>query len=157
LDSPDPVVSGEEIIYTLLVVNSGSVAATDVRVDDELPIGATFISASPGCSEGARVSCDIGTLAPGDTATFTITLSAPSVTSQTSIKNCAVAYADNDQNTDNNDHCQWTSVSPSPTQESPTPEPTPEPTTPVSPTPERRPRSRPRRNRPPPVGPPPRT
>jgi uncharacterized repeat protein (TIGR01451 family) len=135
LDSPDPVVSGEEIIYTLLVVNSGSVAATDVRVDDELPTGAAFISASPGCSEGARVSCDIGTLAPGDTATFTITLAAPSVTSQTSIKNCAVAYADNDQNTDNNDHCQWTSVSPSPTQESPTPEATPEPTTPEPTTP----------------------
>jgi len=137
LDSPDPVVSGEKIIYTLLVVNSGSVAATDVRVDDELPTGAAFVSASPGCSEGTRVSCDIGTLAPGDTATFTIIVAAPSVASQTSIKNCAVAHADNDENTDNNDHCQWTSVGPSPTQETATPEATPEPTgspTPASPT-----------------------
>jgi uncharacterized repeat protein (TIGR01451 family) len=138
LDSPDPVVSGEEITYTLLVVNSGSVAATDVRVDDDLPSGAVFVSASPGCSEGATVSCDIGTLAPGDTARFNITVTAPSVTSQTSIKNCATAYADNDQNSDNDDHCQWTSVSPS-TEATPTPEPTLEPTespTPTSPAPE---------------------
>jgi len=135
LDSPDPVVSGENIVYTLLVANSGSVTATDVRVDDQLPTGATFVSASPGCSEGTKVSCDVGTLAPGDTATFNITVAAPSVTTQTSIKNCAVAYADNDENTDNNDHCQWTSVSPSPTQASPTPEPTAEPPTPGTPTP----------------------
>lgn len=136
VDSPDPVVSGEELVYTLLVVNSGSIAATDVRVDDELPADATFVSASPGCSEGLRVSCAIGTLAPGATATFSITAKAPVVSSQTSIKNCAVAHADNDQNTDNNDHCQWTSVSPSATQETPTPEPTPEPTVTETPTPE---------------------
>jgi uncharacterized repeat protein (TIGR01451 family) len=136
LDSPDPVVSGEEIIYTLLVANSGSVAATDVRVDDRLPEGVTLVSASPGCSEGAEVSCDIGTLAPGDTATFTIRVTAPSVTSKTSIKNCAVAHADNDQNTNNNDHCQWTSVNPAGTPEPLTPGPTPGSPTPESPTPE---------------------
>ena len=134
LDAPDPVVAGDKIVYTLLVVNGGSAAATGVRVDDELPGGETFVSASAGCSGGARVSCDIGTLAPGATATFTITATAPSVISQTSIKNCAVAHADNDQNADNNDHCQWTSVSPAATQEPPSPQPTPQPT-PVSPTP----------------------
>ena len=150
LDSPDPAVSGEEITYTLLVVNSGSAAATDARVDDQLPAGTTFVSSSPDCTEGAKVSCDIGTLAPGDTATFRITVKAPSVTLQTSIKNCAVAYAHNDRNTDNNDHCQWTSINPSSTEETPTPEatpgsptpeatpasPTPAPTTPASPSPE---------------------
>jgi len=137
LDSPDPVVSGDKIVYTLLVANLGSAAATGARVDDELPTGATFLSASPGCSQGTKVSCDIGTLAPGDTATFTITATAPSVTLQTSIKNCAVAHADNDKNTDNNDHCQWTSVSPAPTQESPTPQATPGSPTPgpLTPTP----------------------
>jgi uncharacterized repeat protein (TIGR01451 family) len=120
LDSPDPVVSGEEITYTLLVVNSGSVTATDVRVDDDLPSGSVFVSASPGCSEGATVSCGIGKLGPGDTHRLTITVAAPAVTSQTSIKNCAVAYADNDQNTDNNDHCQSTSVGPAPAEATPT-------------------------------------
>lgn len=135
LDSPDPAVGGENITYTLLVANSGSDMATDVRVEDQLPTGAAFVSASPGCSEGAKVSCYVGMLAAGDTATFNITVAAPSVTSLTSIKNCAIAYADNDENTDNNDHCQWTSVGPSATQASPTPEPTPESPTPESPTP----------------------
>ena len=125
LDSPDPVASGDNIVYTLLVANSGSAAATGVGLDDQLPTGTTFVSASPGCSQGAKVSCDIGTLAPGGTATFTITATAPSVTSQTSIKNCALVHADNDQNADNNDHCQWTSVRPAPTLGSPTPMPTP--------------------------------
>ena len=135
LDSPDPVVSGDKIIYTLLVANSGSAPATGTRVDDQLPTGVTFVSASAGCSQGPKVSCDIGTLAAGDTATFTITATAPSVASQTSIKNCAVAYADNDENINNNDHCQWTSVSPPPTQGSPTPEPTSVSPTPQTPTP----------------------
>jgi uncharacterized repeat protein (TIGR01451 family) len=115
LDSPDPVGSGGNITYTLVVTNTGSAPATDARVDDDLPPEATFLSASPGCTKGATLSCNIGTLAPGETAKFTITVTAPTVTSQISVKNCAFAYASNEENIGNNRYCQRTDVNPPPT------------------------------------------
>ena len=40
-DSPDPVMAGETLIYTLMIVNTGPVAATGVIVTDTLPSGVT--------------------------------------------------------------------------------------------------------------------
>jgi uncharacterized repeat protein (TIGR01451 family) len=138
LDSPDPVGSGGNITYTLVVTNTGSAPATDARVDDDLPPEATFLSASPGCAQGVKVSCDIGTLASGETVTFTITVTAPAVTSQTSVKNCVFAYASNEKNIGNNRYCQRTDVNPPPTPQPATL--TPQPATPTpgpaTPTPE---------------------
>jgi uncharacterized repeat protein (TIGR01451 family) len=129
LDSPDPVASGDNITYSLVVANVGSASAADARVDDELPPDVTFVSASPGCIRDVGVRCNIGTLGPGETVSFTITVTAPTATSETSVRNCAVAHASNEANTANNDQCQWTGVNPAPTQpptqEPPTQEPPP--------------------------------
>lgn len=77
LDSPDPVRVGESITYTLTASNQGPDEATGVTVVDTLPDGVTFVSASAGCTALAgEVTCDVGTLAMGADAQFTIVVTA---------------------------------------------------------------------------------
>ena len=65
-DSPDPVLAGQPLTYTLTVANTGPSAATDVSMSDPLPAGVTFESADSGCSEAAgMVTCAVGTVANG--------------------------------------------------------------------------------------------
>ena len=65
--SPDPVVAGEELTYTLTVDNAGPGTAAGVEVSDTLPAGVTFVSASDGGSETAGVvHWDLGTVAAAD-------------------------------------------------------------------------------------------
>jgi uncharacterized repeat protein (TIGR01451 family) len=75
-DSPDPVFAGQQLTYTLSVSNDGPADATGVTVTDQLPDGVTFNSASSSqgsCSQsGGMVTCDLGTLADGASATVTI-------------------------------------------------------------------------------------
>lgn len=81
-DTPDPVLIGAPLTYTIQVANLGPQAATGVTVTDELPRQTTFVSAtaSSGSCErkGRRVSCDVGNLAADATkanaATVTIQL-----------------------------------------------------------------------------------
>lgn len=74
-DSPDPYLGGV-LSYTVQVTNNGPVVATGVVATDTLPGGVTFLSASNdhgSCVEAAGVvTCTIGTLAVGETATITI-------------------------------------------------------------------------------------
>ena len=65
--SPDPVVAGEELTYTLTVDNAGPAPSADVEVSDTLPPSVTFVSASDGGSETAGVvHWDLGTVAAAD-------------------------------------------------------------------------------------------
>ena len=62
-DSPDPVIVGNNLTYTITATNNSPSIATGVTVTDTLPTGVTFISASPGCSlSGNTVTCNIGNL-----------------------------------------------------------------------------------------------
>jgi uncharacterized repeat protein (TIGR01451 family) len=68
-DRPDPVHQGDPLTYSLTVTNravpttSGVTDATGVTINDVLPTGATFVSASPGCSYSAgTVTCSVGDL-----------------------------------------------------------------------------------------------
>ena len=64
-DSPDPVVAGETLGYTITVTNDGPSDSTGGTVTDVLPPGVTFDS-SADCSEaGGTVTCAIGALAVG--------------------------------------------------------------------------------------------
>jgi uncharacterized repeat protein (TIGR01451 family) len=77
-DSPDPVHIGQPLTYKVRVRNQGISAASGVTVNDQLPRSAGFGSASASqgsCSlkpEKRVVSCSLGSLASGATATVTI-------------------------------------------------------------------------------------
>lgn len=62
------------IKYTLLYQNSGTAAATNVVVRDPLAAGLTYLSAfsTAGCVNTPPVTCNIGTLAPGQSGAITL-------------------------------------------------------------------------------------
>ncbi len=79
-DTSDPVLVGQNIIYTLTVINNGPLAAPNVILTDALPTGVGFRSATASsgeCSEETRVvECRLGELAAGASATVTIVVRA---------------------------------------------------------------------------------
>jgi len=63
------------VTYTVTARNNGPTTATGVVVTDAVPANSTFVSASPGCALAAGVvTCTAGTLAPGASQPFSITL-----------------------------------------------------------------------------------
>jgi uncharacterized repeat protein (TIGR01451 family) len=77
-DLPDPVAAGGTLTYTLTVANAGPSDATAVGVTDTLPADVTYSGATPSqgsCSQLAGlVTCSLGTLAAGGSATIDITV-----------------------------------------------------------------------------------
>ncbi len=72
--SPDPVVAGEQITYTIVAENGGPSIAANAVLTDPLPTGTEFVSA-PGCTEaGGLVTCALGDLAVDVPVTVTITV-----------------------------------------------------------------------------------
>lgn len=94
-DSPDPVVAGNPLTYTIEVLNSGPSTATDVAITDTLPDGTSFVEAVDGngaevCAlvQPGSVVCELGDLAPGDSVTVYLTvLVDPSLPSGTVLVN----------------------------------------------------------------------
>ena len=72
---PAQVTEGDNIVYSLVATNLGPTTATGVQVTDPVPAGTTFVSASAGCSLALGiVTCTAGTLAPGASQAFSITV-----------------------------------------------------------------------------------
>ena len=98
--TPDPVLAGELLTYTLSVQNSGPSSAGGAAVFDVLPAGVTYESAAPSqgsCSEtGGTVGCTLGTLADGDSATVEIRVRAPVPGTVTNRANVLSLVADPD-------------------------------------------------------------
>jgi uncharacterized repeat protein (TIGR01451 family) len=110
-DSPDPVTRGSNLTYTIQVQNNAA-AATGVVVTDTLPSRVDFVSATSTqgtCSQaGGVVTCNIGDMAAGTTATVTIVVR-PKQTG--TISNTAVVTSTPpDTNTANNSDTESTTV-----------------------------------------------
>jgi len=76
--SASTVVSGNTVSFSLSVINNGPNTATSVTVSDPLPAGLSFNSASASqgtCTRsGSTVTCTLGTLSSGASATAQITV-----------------------------------------------------------------------------------
>jgi uncharacterized repeat protein (TIGR01451 family) len=75
VSGPGTATAGVAFSYSISVANYGPGAATSVTVTDVLPTGVTFASAgsTPSCTDnGGTVSCLIGTLGSGGSASVTI-------------------------------------------------------------------------------------
>ncbi|HET8773146.1 MAG TPA: hypothetical protein VFP80_05125 [Thermoanaerobaculia bacterium] len=75
---PTAAVVGSNVEYTIVVTNNGPGAAADVVVTDTLPAGTTLVSASAGCTGTTTVTCTVGTLAAGASATIELIVTMPS-------------------------------------------------------------------------------
>jgi uncharacterized repeat protein (TIGR01451 family) len=78
--APNPVKQGQTVTYTLVVTNNGPTDASGVSVTDTLPSQVSYVSATPtqgSCSQAAGiVTCALGSIANGGTATITIVVTA---------------------------------------------------------------------------------
>lgn len=115
-DRPDPVTAGSNITYTVTVRNNGPDRATGVRVTDTVPAGATFVSANASqgnCTGRTTVTCNLGALESGDTATITIVLRARGAGTITNTARVEANQAD--AAAANNVAAETTTVNPRPT------------------------------------------
>ncbi|MCB0216578.1 MAG: DUF11 domain-containing protein, partial [Chloroflexi bacterium] len=76
---PNTVWAGNEIVYGVVVSNSGPDSATDVVVTVDLPLGVRYLADTGGCvrtglnpAGGDRLRCELGTLARFDVIEFEV-------------------------------------------------------------------------------------
>ena len=104
--TPDPVVAGETLAWTIDLANAGPSNAANVTLSDVLPVGASFLSltapagwscTTPAVGAGGTISCSIASLAPGS-GSFTLVGSLdPALAAGTIVSNTAtVASATTD-------------------------------------------------------------
>jgi uncharacterized repeat protein (TIGR01451 family) len=127
-DSPDPVAAGSSLTYTIHVGNNGPSTATGVSLTDTLPQGVSLgsVTTSQGnCVVSTSITCTVGSLASGTTATITIVVT-PNVV--TTISNQAHAQANEaDPDPANNTATEQTTVLPASATVTPVPTATPMP------------------------------
>ena len=107
-DNVDPVVEGDAVEYRFRVDNAGPSAATGVTVATTVPADATVAPAS-GCSQaGSVVTCAVGDVASGASATGVLTVhhGSPGAKTVTSVVDSAVE----DSNAANDSATQTTTV-----------------------------------------------
>ena len=73
-DDPDPVVAGNQIVYTISYGNAGTDAATAVVITEAYDANVTFVSAIPAPDATFDNQWTIGNLAAGGSGTITVTV-----------------------------------------------------------------------------------
>jgi len=108
----DPVTIGDEIVYTITVTNGGPDGAGSVQVTDAVPTGTSFVSATSSqgsCAQsGGTVTCTLGSLTSGGTATIRLTVTADQAGQVTNTANVSSDVDDPDNG--NNSATETTSV-----------------------------------------------
>jgi uncharacterized repeat protein (TIGR01451 family) len=79
--SPSPVVEGGTLTYKIIVTNNGPGQASNVVVTQQLPAGATFVSASPGQGTfsppaNGVLNVSLGSVAPGSAVATIVVVTA---------------------------------------------------------------------------------
>ncbi len=112
-DNPDPVNVANGLSYTLTATNTGPDDATGVTVTDTLPAGVVYQSASATqglCSEvSGVVTCTLGDMVAGSSATINIAVTAPFVTG-TITNNATISGNETDPIGGNNASAESTTV-----------------------------------------------
>jgi uncharacterized repeat protein (TIGR01451 family) len=117
-DSPDPVTTGNDLIYTVTVTNNGPDPATSVIVTDNLPAETTFVSCSStgggvcgGSGNNRTVTFELLPSGASETITFVANVNC-SVADGTVISNTAtVSSSTPDPNPNNNSSTATTTAS----------------------------------------------
>lgn len=101
--SPDPVTYGSNLTYTLSITNDGELPAHNVRINDTLLSGTGVISlssSSGACSGNRFITCDLGTIDPGASATATFVVVPPALV--TMVNTATVSSTDSEATLSNN-------------------------------------------------------
>jgi len=112
-DSPDPVVQGNNLTYTITVSNLGVNDATSVVVTDNLPSASAtdFVSATTSAGTcqhtGNSVTCDLGQVSAGTNVVVTIVVKAKK---SGTLSNTATVASPDDTNAANNSATAATTV-----------------------------------------------
>jgi uncharacterized repeat protein (TIGR01451 family) len=94
-DPPAAASVGQPVTFSLAIANNGPAGATNVVLTDTLPTGATFVSASPGCTHNAgTVTCAIGALASGASVQVQVVIQPTAAGGATNFASVAAAEAD---------------------------------------------------------------
>jgi uncharacterized repeat protein (TIGR01451 family) len=104
--TPDPVVAGDALTYSLIIANNGPADSEDVVVTDSLPESVTvteIISSHGSCFEaGGTVNCELGALIAGEEAEVIIEVVVNSHAVGVVTNTASVAGERNDPNVLNN-------------------------------------------------------
>jgi uncharacterized repeat protein (TIGR01451 family) len=112
-DSADPVVKGSNFTYTIQVTNPDATNdATEVSVVDTLPAQVDFVSATASSGtcqrQATTVTCNLGTVLHGTTATVTITVKAARDGTASNVATVTTSVVD--ANTANNQDTETTAI-----------------------------------------------
>src|SRR5262249_28796283 len=83
--SPPTVTAGKQVQYTVTVSNTTAANVAAVQTVDTLPAGTTFVSASGGCTGTGPVTCVLGTINSGSSASASILVTTASGSGGTTI------------------------------------------------------------------------
>jgi uncharacterized repeat protein (TIGR01451 family) len=112
--SPNPVVAGQQLNYTLVGTNNGPSPATGVTITDPLPASLTFVSATSSQGTvnygGGTLTASLGSLANGASATVNVVATVAASASGTVTNVATISGNQTDPNPANNTSTVTTTI-----------------------------------------------